>query len=88
MTLPNDLKNIASFYEGQFRAIEQMLHDTAFRAAFDAMPYSVNSMFEKVTGERGLVDSLRRCADLDPILKRWKTDDDKFRVKRKKWLLY
>ena len=88
MSLPSDLKNIKSLYEGQFRMIEQMLHDTAFRAAFDAMPYSVNFMFEKVTGERGLVDSLRRCVGLDPIFERWRKDDDKFRVERKKSLLY
>ncbi len=86
--LPADLKSIPSLYEGQFRAIEQMLHDTAFRAAFDAMPYSSNAMFEKVTGEHGIRDALSRCEDFDPIFKRWESDAEKFRAERRPWLLY
>ncbi len=88
LTLPLDLRTIPSLYEGQFRLMESMLNDTAFRAAFDAMPFALHSMFEKVTGERAIVEALRRCADLDPIFKRWKMDAATFRVERKPWLLY
>jgi uncharacterized protein YbbC (DUF1343 family) len=87
-TLPTDLKIIPSLYEGQFLAMEQMLHDTAFRATFDAMPSSEHSMFEKVTGERTIVQALRRCEDFDTIFKRWNADAEKFRLERKPWLLY
>jgi uncharacterized protein YbbC (DUF1343 family) len=88
IVLPTDLRKIPSLYEGQFRAIEEMLHDTAFRAAFDAMPYSVNTMFEKVTGERTIIESLRRCVSLDTIFERWNTDAERFRAERKPWLIY
>ncbi len=86
--LPADMDSIPFLYNGQFLMIEAMLHDTAFRTAFDAMPYSENAMFEKVTGEKGIIDTLRRCADFDPIFEHWKQDDDKFRIERKPWLLY
>jgi hypothetical protein len=86
--MPPQLKNIPSLYEGQFRMMELMLNDTAFRAAFDAMPYAEHSMFEKVTGERTIVEALRRCAYLSPIFQRWQGDDEKFRADRKPWLLY
>ena len=88
ISLPTDLEKIPSFYDGQFLAIEQMLHDTAFRAAFDAMPFAEHSMFEKVTGERTIVEALRRCEDLGVIFKRWNADAEKFRVERRPWLLY
>jgi uncharacterized protein YbbC (DUF1343 family) len=88
ISLPTDLEKIPSFYDGQFLAIEQMLHDTAFRAAFDAMPFAEHSMFEKVTGERTIVESLRRCEDLGVIFKRWNADAEKFHVERRPWLLY
>lgn len=88
IALPTDMKKIPSFYNGQFLAMEQMLHDTAFRAAFDAMPFAEHSMFEKVTGERTIVDALRRCEDLNIIFKRWNADAEKFRIERKPWLLY
>ena len=88
ISLPADLDSIPSLYKGQFRMIEEMLHDTAFRAAFDAMPYSVNAMFEKVTGEMGIIETLRRCESFDLIFERWKIDDETFRAERKPWLLY
>jgi uncharacterized protein YbbC (DUF1343 family) len=88
ITLPPDLKSISSFYDGQFRMMELMLNDTAFRTAFDAIPYAEHSMFEKVTGERTIAEALRRCADFDPIFERWRVDEEKFRAERKPWLLY
>jgi uncharacterized protein YbbC (DUF1343 family) len=88
ISIPTDLKDIPSFYEGQFRLMDLMLHDTAFRSAFDAVPYAEHSMFEKVTGERALVDSLRRCADFEPIFQHWSKDAEKFRSERKPYLVY
>jgi uncharacterized protein YbbC (DUF1343 family) len=88
ITLPADLKSIPSLYEGQFRLIESMLHDTAFRTSFDALNPSVNSMFEKVTGEQTLLDTLRRCGNLEALFERWSSDAETFRVEREPWLLY
>jgi uncharacterized protein YbbC (DUF1343 family) len=88
ITLPSDLKSIPSLYEGQFRLIESMLHDTAFRTSFDGLNPSVNSMFEKVTGEHVLLNTLRRCGNLDALFDQWMSDAEKFRTERKPWLLY
>ena len=86
--LPTDLNNISSLYEGQFRMIELMLQDTAFRVGFDGLNPSLNAMFGKVTGERVLLDTLRRCGDLEALFQQWNLDAEKFRIERKQWLLY
>ena len=86
--MPNDLKSIPSLYEGQFRLMEMMLADTTMRSTFDKLPQSENAMFEKVTGMHGLLESIRRCEDFAPIFSRWKSDSEKFRNERRKYLLY
>ncbi len=86
--LPRELAKLTPLYQGQFTMLESMLHDTAFRASFDALPFSVNTMFEKVTGMHGLLDTLKRCKDLEPLFTQWKRDAEKFREERKPYLLY
>ncbi len=84
----SNLKSVPSLYPSQFQMLEAMLRDTAFRTAFDALPFSVNAMFEKVTGMRGLLGKLRRCEDLTPIFESWQRDCDTFRRERAPYLLY
>ncbi|HZK76973.1 MAG TPA: DUF1343 domain-containing protein [Candidatus Kapabacteria bacterium] len=86
--LPSALKSISSLYEPQFRIIEMMLHDPAFRASFDELPASTNARYEKVTGMHGLLDMLRRCEDLSPVFSNWRSDDERFRDDRAPFLLY
>ncbi len=86
--LPADLNSIPSFYNAQFVMLQLMLHDTAFRASFDALPFSTSARFDRVTGMRDLLGFLRRCEDLDPIFAQWRTDDEHFREERKPFLLY
>ena len=86
--LPDKIGTVNPLYEAQFRMLEAMLHDTAVRTSFDALPFFVNTMFEKVTGMHGLLDSLKRCKDLEPIFEQWKRDAEKFREDRKPFLLY
>ncbi len=85
---PATLSSVSNLYEPQFQLLENLLKDTAFRASFDALPASVNTMFEKVTGMHGLLDSLKRCEDLRPIFESWKQDDNNFRKEREPFLLY
>ena len=86
--LTTDLKSIPSFYSPQFRIIEMMLHDTAFRASFDELPASTNARYEKVTGMHGMLDMLRRCEDLGRVFDNWRSDDERFRHDRVPFLLY
>lgn len=79
---------LPSFYEPQYRLLEALLHDTTFRSSFDALPQSVNGMFEKVTGLHGLLGMLRRCEDLTPLFRHWQHDTDEFRKLRAPYLLY
>ena len=88
LELPADLKSVPSFYEPQFRIIEMMLHDTAFRVSFDELPASTNGRYEKVTGMHGLLDMLRRCEDLGPVFANCRSDDERFREERAPFLLY
>jgi len=88
IALPGDLRSIPSLYVPQFRLIEMMLHDTAFRTSFDRHLASTNGMYEKVTGMRGLLDILRRCEDLGPIVSSWRNDDECFKKDRAPFLLY
>ena len=88
ITVPPDMTLNGSLYEPQFRMLEAMLHNLTFRASFDALPQSVHSMFEKVTGMRGLAEMLERGDDLTPLFAKWKQDDEKFRKERQPYLLY
>jgi len=83
-----DPASIPELYAPQFRMLEAMLHDTTFRTSFDALPQSVNAMFEKVTGMHGLLEKLKRCEDLTPVFESWKRDAEKFRKEREPYLLY
>ena len=88
ITVPPDMTLNGSLYEPQFRMLEAMLHNSTFRASFDALPQSVHSMFEKVTGMRGLAEMLERGDDLTPLFAKWKQEDEKFRKEREPYLLY
>ena len=88
ITLPPKLSTVCSLYEGQYRMLELMLHDTAFRSSFDQIAYSSQNMFAKVTGMHGLFDMLKRCEDLDPVFERWRKDAEMFRRDREPYLLY
>ncbi len=88
LEMPSGLKSIPSFYEPQFRIIEMMLHDTAFRASFDELPASTNARYNKVTGMHGLLGMLRRCEELEPLFASWQNDDVHFRQERAPFLLY
>ncbi|MDP4199606.1 MAG: DUF1343 domain-containing protein [Bacteroidota bacterium] len=84
----SSLHAIPSLYPLQYQLLEAMLHDTAFRKSFDALPFSVDAMFDKVTGMRGLRDILIRCADLARVFANWQRDCDAFRRDRMPYLLY
>ena len=79
---------IEELYTPQFRLLEAVLHDTGVRTSYDAVPFSSQRMFEKVTGLHGLYDSLRRCEDLAPIFEEWRTECAAFRKERAPYLLY
>ncbi|SRR5581483_5530826 len=88
IALPDSLGSIPSLYEPQFRMLELMLRDTAFRASFDALSPSDNTMFEKVTGMHGLLEMLRRCEDLEPVFAEGRNEAEQFRRERIPYLLY
>ena len=88
LELPGTLDSIPSIYQPQFLMLEFMLHDTAFREGFDALPESTNGRFERVTGMYGLLGMMRRCEYLSLVFARWQREDAEFRKARKPYLLY
>ncbi|HEY3875188.1 MAG TPA: DUF1343 domain-containing protein [Candidatus Kapabacteria bacterium] len=83
-----NVKTIPSLYNGQFRMIEEMLADTAFRTSFDALNPRLSMTLEKVTGERAIFETLKRCEDLDRVFSAWNRDDETFRTEREPFLIY
>lgn len=88
LLLPPHLDSVPAFYAPQFLVLQMMLHDTAFRASFDALPSSTNARFQRVTGMYGLLDSLRRCQEMAPLIAEWQKEDTAFEAERKPFLLY
>jgi uncharacterized protein YbbC (DUF1343 family) len=88
LTLSKPLSSVPSIYTAQYKLLEAMMRDTAFRNSVDALPQSVNAMFEKVTGMHGLLGMLRRCEDLAVLFAKWQKDVEAFRQMRAPFLLY
>ena len=82
------VETIPSFYEPQFRMLQLMMQDTAFRESFDALPGSINARFERVTGVHDLLGMLRRCENFSALFTRWQSEDVEFRKERQQFLLY
>jgi uncharacterized protein YbbC (DUF1343 family) len=88
LTLSKPLSSLPSIYTAQYKLLEAMMRDTAFRNSIDKLPQSTNAMFEKVTGMHGLLGMLRRCEDLTSLFATWQHDAEEFRRMRAPYLLY
>jgi uncharacterized protein YbbC (DUF1343 family) len=86
--LPQNIQTIPSLYEGQYRMLEALLTDTAFRTSFDEIAYSSQNMFAKVTGTHALFDALKHCEDLSLRFAQWNREAELFRQSRAPYLLY
>jgi uncharacterized protein YbbC (DUF1343 family) len=87
--LPNELKSVVDIYTMQFKFLHALLQsDSNILRSYNATSFSSKRMLDKVTGTTELRRVLGTSGDLDGLFKRWKKDEEAFKLKRKKYLLY
>ncbi len=88
ITLPKNIRTIKSLYQAQFKIFTALLKDTNFAKAYSAVVFSSKRMFEKVTGTTAILKAFQTATSPESVIALWKQDESRFRIQRKKYLLY
>ena len=86
--LPKDLSSIDYFYGSEFMVLNNLLDDSVFARSYKGLPLSTKKMFEKVTGTHQLFKALDTKKNIELFIATWRKDVSRFRIMRKKYLLY
>jgi uncharacterized protein YbbC (DUF1343 family) len=100
--LPKDMKSIERIYGPEFVILQTLITDSVFSNSFTELILGKQKLFEKVTGIRNFTKAF--TSDIEAVIDikgtkknvslvegfmfKWQKDTDRFRVMRKKYLLY
>lgn len=86
---PMDSIIVGEIYPMQFKMLQTLLRtDTNLAKTYNATKFSVRQMFDKVTGTRELRKRIESNGNLEELFGDWRLDAAKFRLARRKYLLY
>jgi uncharacterized protein YbbC (DUF1343 family) len=85
--LASTLGNARSLYEPQFALLSALMREPAFAAALKQLPASTRAMYDKVTGVRGMLDSVVTDSNRS-FMAHWDEEVARFRRERQPYLLY